>query len=485
MPNLKKYSAAKKEAAREILKRRAARKGLIAFTEYTLHSYVPSRHHHLIADKLEAVERGEVDRLMIFMPPRHGKSELASKRFPSWYLGRNPTKQIITASYASDLATDFGREVRNIVAGEEYAALFDTKLRQDSKAANRWHTSDGGVYVAAGVGTATTGRGADLGLIDDPFKDREDADSQLKRDKVWNWYQSTFYTRLMPGAAIILVQTRWHENDLAGRLLEAEKNGGDHWEILDLPAIDKDNQALWPEWFPLSALLRIKAAIGPREWSALYQQKPQPEEGTYFQRDWFRWYDPNNPPKHVNKYVSTDFAVTEGDGDWTELGVFGSAPGDDLYILDWWSGQETADKWIDALLDLVKDHRPMALFGETGSIRRSIEPFLTKRMRERRDYCRVEWITRTKDKATSARAFQARCSMGKVYLPDNDMGREILDQLLRFPTGKHDDKVDVCALMGMVLDQAHPAVVVAEKKKRVGRWDRAFAGTEDSSWKTI
>ena len=477
------YSRSRQEAAQEIVERDDAVDMLISFTQYTLPSYAPAKHHYLIAEKLEAVERGEIDRLMIFMPPRHGKSELGSKRFPAWYLGRNPTKQIITASYASDLANDFGREVRNIVASEEYAALFDTELRQDSKAANRWHTSDGGVYVAAGVGTATTGRGADLGLIDDPFKDREDADSQLKRDKVWNWYQSTFYTRLMPGAAVILINTRWHDDDLSGRLLEEQAKGGDQWEILELPAIDADDNALWPEWYDKQALLRIKTAIGTREWSALYQQKPQPDDGTFFQREWFRWYDPDNQPKHLNKYLSSDFAVTEDGGDFTELGVFGVSAADDLYVLDWWSGQTTADVWIDSALDLIKQHNTLAMFGESGSIRRSIEPFLVKRIRERRIYSRIEWITRTRDKATSARAFQARCAMGKVYLPKNDIGEALLDQLLRFPTAKHDDKVDVCALMGMVLDQAHPAIAQTEMED-TGIKDYGLEPEDEDSWKT-
>ncbi len=198
---------------------------------------------------------------MIFMPPRHGKSELGSRRFPAWYLGRNPGKSIIAASYNSDLATDFGREVRNIVNAPEYGCVFESSLSADSKAANRWHTDAGGIYVAAGVGTAVTGRGADIFLIDDPVKDREEADSEIKRQRVWDWYTSTAYTRLAPGGAIILIQTRWNEDDLGGRLLEAQEAGGDKWEVLDLPAIRDDGSALWPDRYSVEALERIKAAI--------------------------------------------------------------------------------------------------------------------------------------------------------------------------------------------------------------------------------
>jgi hypothetical protein len=251
---------------REIQAERA-RRGLIGFTSYTNPVYEPAQHHERIAAKLEAVERGELDRLMIFMPPRHGKSELASRKFPARYLGKHPGRQVIAASYNSDLATDFGRDVRNLMASPEYAEVFPgVGLRPDSKAADRMNTTQGGAYFAAGVGTATTGRGAHLGIIDDPFKDREDADSENQRERVWNWYRSTFFTRLMPGGAVVLIQTRWHEDDLAGRLLEQDgrlEDGGE-WDVLELPAIS-GGKALWPEWYDVPALERIKATIGTRE----------------------------------------------------------------------------------------------------------------------------------------------------------------------------------------------------------------------------
>ena len=247
MPTLQEIRAAK------------ARRSLLRFTEYTNPLYERAQHHEQIAAKLEAVERGEIDRLMIFMPPRHGKSELASKRFPAWCLGRNPQMQIIAASYNSDLANDFGRHVRNIVAEPEFGEIFPgVSLAPDSQAANRMNTNKGGSYVAAGVGTAVTGRGAHIALIDDPFKDREEADSERRREVVWDWYRSTLFTRLMPGGRIVLIQTRWHEDDLAGRLLEHE---GDQWEVLELPALSEDGDALWPEWYGKDTLERIKATI--------------------------------------------------------------------------------------------------------------------------------------------------------------------------------------------------------------------------------
>jgi predicted phage terminase large subunit-like protein len=435
---------------------------------------VSAAHHQLIARRLEAVERGEIDRLMIFMPPRHGKSELASKRFPAWCLGRDPSRQIIAASYNSDLASDFGRNVRNIVASPEFGEVFPgVALAADSQAANRMNTNKGGAYVAAGVGTAITGRGADIALIDDPFKDREEADSERRREAVWDWYRSTFYTRLMPGAAICLIQTRWHADDLAGRLLEQQP---DQWTVLDLPAISNAGEALWPEWYDVPALERIKASIGQREWSALYQQQPQPDEGTFFQRGWFNEWQLPLPKLRI--YGTSDYAVTDGRGDWTVHRVWGVDPDDNIYRLDGWRGQTPADQWIDAKLDLIAKHKPHAWFGEAGVIQKAVEPMLIRRMRERGVRCRMEWVSSIHDKATRARGFQARASMGNVFI---EPGADI-SEFLVFPAGKHDDEVDVASLMGRVLDQVHPAIVKPGGENRPrDMWATRDAVTAD--WK--
>jgi predicted phage terminase large subunit-like protein len=429
-----------------------ARRSLLRFTEFTNPLYMRAQHHGQIAAKLEAVERGEIDRLMIFMPPRHGKSELASKRFPAWCLGRKPSRQIIAASYNSDLANDFGRNVRNLVAEPEFGMVFpEVSLAPDSQAANRMNTNHGGAYVAAGVGTAVTGRGAHIALIDDPFKDREEADSERRRELVWDWYRSTLYTRLMPGGAIVLIQTRWHEDDLAGRLLEQEP---DQWDVLELPALNAHGEALWPEWYDVPALLRIKDTIGPREWSALYQQRPQPDEGTFFQREWFKTW--SRLPA-LRYYGTSDYAVTDGAGDYTVHRIWGVDAGGALYRVDGWRGQATSDVWIERKLDLIDRYQPMAWFGETGVIRRAIEPMLMRRMSERRLFCRMEWLPSISDKPTRARSFQSMAASGRVFMePGAD-----LSEHLAFPAGKHDDDVDCSSLIGRALDQAHPALVPA------------------------
>ncbi len=467
---------------RQEIAARSARKSLLAFTEFTNPQYQRARHHELIAAKLEAVERGEIDRLMLFLPPRHGKSELASKRFPAWCLGRNPKRQIIGASYNSDLANDFGRSVRNIVAEPEFGQVFrGVSLAADSQAANRMNTNHGGAYVAAGVGTAVTGRGAHIAIIDDPFKDRAEADSETRRESVWDWYRSTLYTRLMPGGTVAIINTRWHEDDLCGRLLESEgriEDGG-QWDVLEMPAINSAGEALWPEWYPLPALERIKATIGPREWSSLYQQRPQPDEGTYFQRDWFgKW----ERLPDVRYYGTSDYAVTDGDGDYTVHAVWAIGPDGDVYRVDQWKGQTTSDIWIERKLDLIAKYKPLAWFGEGGVIQKAIEPMLRRRMRERGVFCRLEWMSSVHDKPTRARSFQAMAASGRVKF---EKGAD-LSEFLVFPAGKHDDEVDCASLIGRAIDQAHPAIVRTRPVRQRGdRWDKAMREKDEGAWKVM
>ena len=449
------------------------------------------------------------------MPPRHGKSELASRRFPAWFVGRNPGRNIIAASYNADLANDFGRNVRNIVGSQSYKNLFDCSLSSDSTAANRWHTDKGGMYVAAGIGTAVTGRGAHILLIDDPFKDRVEADSETHREKVYRWYTSTAYTRLESElkadaleddwlwtefeaeieagkadpfqGAIVLIQTRWHEDDLAGRLLAKQDAGGDQWEVLDLPAISEQNEALWPAKYPLPRLKQIRTAIGERDWSALYQQRPSPDEGDYFKREWFKWYDA--PPRHLRKYGASDYAVTAKGGDFTVHGVCGIDPNDDLYILDIWRGQTESHLWIEQFIDMVAEHQPLCWGEEQGQIIKSLGPFIDKRMRDRKTFCRREQFASVADKPTRSRSFQARASMGKVYLPSNAPWVPVLlNEMMMFPFGKNDDLVDMLGLFGRMLDQMVSGTVPRQARPKMDRWDKAFAAQDDGhedSWKTV
>jgi predicted phage terminase large subunit-like protein len=309
----------------------------------------------------------------------------------------------------------------------------------------------GGAYVAAGVGTAITGRGANVLLIDDPLKDRQEADSETTRKSVWDWYTSTAYTRLMPGGSIVLIQTRWHEDDLAGRLLEEMKRGGDQWDVLELKALD-DGKALWPEWYPVEALDRIRNAIGPRDWSALYQQNPVPDEGTFFLKDWIRWYD--DPPQGLRVYGASDYAVTEGGGDHTVHLVAGVNEHDDLYILDRWRAQTTPDVWVEAFIGLLQVWKPIEWAEENGQIIKAIGGLIDRRQQETKAWCYRKQFASTADKPTRAQAIRGRMAAGKVYLPRNAAWvSEFLSELLSFPAGKHDDQVDTLSLLGRMLGE--------------------------------
>jgi len=459
----------------ELLVRREARSLLQTFTEYTTPNWKAGKIHRAISEQFDRVSRGEVDRLMLLSPPQHGKSALASKRYPAQVLGINPQTEVISASATASLAEEFGRDVRNCIASPEYRALFpDTQLAEDSQARGRWRTQQGGGYYAVGTGGAVMGRGADLGVIDDPFATWDDAQSQTTRSNVWEWYTGTFYNRVRPGAPIVLIQHRMHEDDLAGRLLARQATGGDRWEVVEFPALLDDPP--WPERYDRAALERIRDNSDPRKWAALYQQNPTPEEGTFFQRNWFKFYDPG---KHQDghRYTTADYAVTEGGGDFSEVATHIYAPDGSLYLaVDAWHGQTAPDVWIDRTIDQMKLHRPLCFFGEKGVIKLATEAFLVRRMRERNAACRLEWLARTRDKPAMARPLQAMASMGRVYLPANEYGERLLAQFLGFPGGMRDDAVDMCGLMALAIDQAHPGVVSrnTEPERPKDRYDRLF-----------
>lgn len=414
---------------------------------------------------------------MLLCPPQHGKSQITSRRFPAYVLGLDPTRDIISASATADLAEGFGRDVRNVIASQEYENVFpETKLAEDSQARGKWNTNHGGSYYAVGVGGQLFGRGG-MAIIDDPFGSWADAQSELQREKVWEWYQGTLYNRIRPGQPIIVIQHRMHEDDLAGRLIERQKAGGDKWEIINLPALVDDPP--WVERYDSQALSRIRANTDPRQWSALYLQNPTPDEGTYFKREWFQFVNPDKVSGH--SYATGDFAVTEGDGDFTEIATHKYCNNVLTLGVEGWKGQTSADVWIDRLCDQISRHKPLCFFGESGPIRRSIEPFLTRRMRDRNAFCRMEWLTRGSDKPTMARGLQAMAASGRVKIADNEYGHQLLDQMLRFPAGKYDDGVDMAALMGLAIDQAHPAIV-AQAKPALAR-DGYISRREEDSWR--
>lgn len=471
----------------ELLRRKRATENLVEFTEFTYPKYRTAPHHRIIAEHLERVERGESKRLMLLLPPRHGKSELASKRFPPLCLGRKPDRQFISASATSGLAEDFGREVRNIIASQEYKNLFPkTELAEDSQAKGKWNTTAGGSYYSIGVGGAVIGRGADIFLIDDPYSTMADAQSETTRKNVWEWYGGTVYNRLQPGGAIVLINHRMHEDDLTGALLGQQAAGGDTWEVVELKAINDDGEALWPDAYPIEALEQIRRNTLPRFWSALYQQSPAPDEGDYFKRDWFKWY--TVAPNHLRTYGASDYAVTAKGGDYTVHVVAGVDPDDNLYILDLWRSQAESHVWVEEFINLVQRHKPLNWGEEQGQIIKSLGPFIDKRMRERRVYCRREQMASVADKPTRCRSFQARAAMGKVYLPHNaPWVADLIGEMMNFPVGKHDDQVDALGLVGRMLDTMSAGRPFKADAPPPSKWDLAFKKRaqeqQTTSWK--
>lgn len=452
----------RKDAAIELLRRRQIRRSLVSFAKHN--GFEPAKHHLLLISKLEAVARGEIKRLMIFMPPGSAKSTYSTILFPPYFLANNKTKNVLCASHTTELAERFGRRVRNIIA--DNGALLNMYLSDDNKAAGRWSTTDGSEYFAAGVGVGIAGFRADLGVIDDPIRSRQDADSELIRNRQWDWYVSDFTTRLKPNAAVVLIQTRWHEDDLAGRLLLHEP---DKWQVISLAmeALPNDplgrqlGDPLWEEWF--TDEMRETAKRDSRLWNALYQQQPAPDDGDYFKLEMFNTYD--ELPADLIYYGASDYAVTDGDGDFTEHGIFATDANGNLYVIDWWKGQTNADVWIDKKLDLCKRYKPVRWFSEGGVIRRSIEPFLRKRMTERKIYQSIDWLSSISDKTTRARSIQGRFSMGMVYFPmNNSWVNDLKKQLLSFPAGKYDDGVDVFSLIGRGLDTLQNAQIPSKRK---------------------
>lgn len=469
---------------------------LISYAAYQWPGYRDAPHHRLIARHLEQVERGDITRLMITMPPRHGKSMLASEFFPAWYLGRNPDHYVVTATYAQELADDFGRKVKNQIEDAGFKAIFPgVGLADDSKSAKRFHiegegsggiehaTSQRGAFYAVGVGGPLTGRGAHLLLIDDPVKNREDAESELIRKKTKDWYTSTAYTRLMPGGRVVVIQTRWHEDDLSGWLQAEHKHEG--WVVLDLPAISDDGKALWPEQYDIASLERIRRALPPRDWSALYQQRPTPEEGDYFKAEWFKSGSPP-PTEQMRIYGASDYAVTANGGDFTVHVIVGIDPDGRMWLLDLWRKQAASDEWVEAWCDLVIKWKPMGWAEETGQIKAGVGPFLEKRARERKSFTVREQFPTRGDKAVRAQSIRGRMAMEGLYIrPDAPFKADFISECLRFPAGVHDDQVDALGLVGQLLDKMLAGVKPRpDKPARRDRYDSDDDEAEDS-WKVV
>lgn len=415
----------------------------------------------MIASTLQKVESGELKRVMFFMPPRHGKSELISIRFPVWYLGRNPHKRIIACSYSDELASDFGGKARDLAQSDYFRGVFP-RIKIANRSASKqqwdlvvasdhytWHDKGGG-YVSAGVGGAITGRGADIFLIDDPIKNQAEAESPTYRSKVWEWYKSTAYTRLEKDAAIILIQTRWHGEDLAGKLLEAEKNGGESWHIVSLPAVAindevhrRQGDALWREKYDLSALDGIRRTIGTRYWSALYQQNPTEDEGNIIKRAWWKRYAPNYLQEKKAKRVIQSWDTMYGDDELERLqkktdkqlaynAMTEWAEYDDGYYLTNVSvNQETFPDLTRTVMGKFKERNPRAVLIEDKASGRSLIQSLMRSTR----IPIIPVNPGAKNKVTRVHAEAPTIEGGRCFIPLGQMGDDFIEYCAAFPGG--------------------------------------------------
>lgn len=439
-------------------------------------NYHLSNHLELLIAKLEKfvidVEEGKSPRMIVAMPPRHGKSETCTKKFPAWALGNHPMWEIIIASYSADLAEDFSRICRDTF--EQHQNVFGIKLSKDSSAVKSWGIEGyRGRLTATGVGGAATGKGAHIAIIDDPLKNRADAQSDVKRKTMIDWYRSTLRTRLSPGGGIIVIQTRWHDEDLAGFLEKEMKSGnGENWDTVVFPAVAEDNdilgrnpgEALWPSRYPLEELEKIKKAVGSLEWNSLYQQRPSAENGDIFKRQHFKYFQiiSDNYLEYSNelgthKLNTTDLLIFQTidtamkvskANDYTSIATWGADRKGNLFLLDLFMKKiEVPDQWpiIKELRKKWNTHFQACEDKQsgTGLIQQS-----------KREGIPLKALKAETDKVTRAIPFAILLESGNVYFNSRmPQLNELEEQLIKFPNGAHDDAVDVCSYAAIIVQQ--------------------------------
>jgi predicted phage terminase large subunit-like protein len=439
--------------------------------------------------KLERVLLGDCNRLMICMPPGSAKSTYTSVLFPGFFLANLPEASVISASHTSELAERWGRRVRNLVA--EHAQTLGINLRSDTQAAGRWELESGGGYLAVGVGQAVVGYRADLIVIDDPVRGREEAYSEVSRRSVWEWYNTELRTRLRPGGRIVLIMTRWHDDDLAGRLLAEAEKGGEKFEVLALPAVAEEDdpigrkpgELLWaddPNYNYAAFLKQEQATQSPLNFSALFQQRPSPETGEFFLSEWLRPYETVPDLRELRTYGASDYAVTSRGGDYTVHVIVGIDPGGRLYLLDLWRGQTSPDIWVERMLDLGIKWKPICWGEESGQIKSSVGPFIDRRQRERKIPLYRRVFPTKGDKQARAQSIRALMALRGLYVPPKASWYAAFQQeLLRFPAHKHDDQVDALALIGQMLDVIAPGNAIEQKVVRFNPARDAYRVIDD------
>jgi predicted phage terminase large subunit-like protein len=436
-------------------------------------------HHRLIAEAMEKVAKGEILRLIISMPPRHGKSELVTRCGTAWFAGLNPWAQIILGGYAQDFAeTEFGRKIKRLMDTDRYKEVFpEISFGGGSKAVDELMLSAGGQIMSKGRGGGTTGKGADLFIIDDPIKDAKEADSETIRKDVWEWFNTVASTRLMPGGRIVIIMTRWHEDDLVGRLIDPQHPQHNpaiarQWTVLKLPGVfteehteiakvlgKKVGDSLWPARYPPEHINNIRIQ-SPRTYTALYQGDPTPPEGSLFQADWLHEYRPEDLPAFdkLNIFAASDHATSlKRHGDPSVIGLIGVDYKQNVYVLpDLVWKKLPIDQLVEAMLQRMRKYQPRYWWMENENISKAFGPFLRKRMIEENVYCPIVAVTPSADKVLRSSAIQGRMQQGKVFFPGYaPWWPQAKNQILRFPNALHDDFVDFISWIGIGLESLY------------------------------
>jgi len=458
--------------------------------DYTQTTYEVKAFHEVIANVCDMVDRGSLNRVIISVPPRHGKSETAAKKLISYLWGRKPERHIIYATYGLDLSKECGADVIHTMNTERYQQVFpDVKLRKGGSAKDRIQTEPGGVGVFVGRGGPITGKGAHVLIVDDIVKDDEEAMSDTTMEKIWQWYNKVASTRLMDDkSAIIIIMTRWGENDIIGRITDPDSPNYDpeeagKWHIIRIPALCDDatndpmgrpiGQALWPERFSEKYLDGMRRQ-DPRGFACLQQQNPTPEDGAFFKADSIREYQIGKHPEDLRIYAAADYAVsTKQHNDATCMLIVGVDGSQNIWLLDCWWHKLPADRIVEAQLKLIEKWKPLVWWAEKGHISKSLGPFLMKRMRDEGIFAAIEEVQPVGDKQTRAQAIKGYMSMGKVYFPKNAYWfGPAISQILKFGGGaRFDDFVDALSLVGKQLARMNG------KRKHTGYKEKFKRGT--------
>ena len=443
---LKKYAHLLERAA-EIKQAEASQQDFMEYTKTVWPEFINGRHHKIMAEKFNRIANGELKRLIVNMPPRHTKSEFGSYLLPSWLMGKNPRLKIMQTTHTAELAFRFGRKVRNLMNSTEYTSLFPgVELRADSQAAGRWETSKGGEYFAAGVGGAVTGRGADLLIIDDPHSE-QDALSPTALEHAYEWYTSGPRQRLQPGGAIVIIMTRWADNDLTGKLLKQQGRDilADKWEVVEFPALmPESEEPLWPEFWKKKDLLSVKGSLSVGKWEAQWQQNPTGDMAAILKREWWNmWEKDDIPPlEYVMQSYDTAYSKKET-SDFSAIttwGVFypkeGGPP--NIILCDAKRGRWDFPDLRRRALEEYKYWEPECVLIEAKA---SGMP-LTQELRNMGIPVMNYTPSRGNDKFTRVNSIAPLFESGLVWSPDTRWAEEVIEECAAFPAGEHDDYVD-------------------------------------------